>query len=434
MKRWRTDHAAGRCLVAAAFAVCLAAVGWAHDARAEPAAPLPQALASTFSRAALDRIGDYLRNEIASGKIPGAVLLIQQHGKPVYFENFGVRDVVTRLPMTADSIFRLYSMSKPVTSVAAMMLVEDGRLSLDDPLAKYVPAFADVKVGIEKPGESPSLLLEPLSRPITIRDLLRHTSGVTYGFYGDSAVRKLYTQANLFDGDADNAEFVARLARLPLAEQPGTLWDYGHSTDVLGRVIEVVSGKSLLEFEQAHLFEPLGMAETAYFVADAAKRPRIAEPMPDDRFITPIAGIRDPLTPRRWQSGGAGLVGTIGDYARFAQMLLNGGTLDGRRYLKPETIALMTADHIGPETQIARDYFYFPGAHSGFGLGFAVRTSTPPNTSWPLGEYRWDGAGGTFFFVDPTHDMFAICMIQTPTQRGRIQLELKALIYEALDR
>jgi CubicO group peptidase (beta-lactamase class C family) len=277
-------------------------------------------------------------------------------------------------------------------------------------------------------------VLEPLNRPITIKDLLRHTSGLTYGFYGNSAVRKLYAQANLFDGDTDNAEFVARLAKLPLAEQPGMLWDYGHSTDVLGRVIEVVSGKSLLEFEQAHLFEPLGMAETAYFVADAAKRPRIAEPMPDDRFVTPIAGIRDPLTPRRWQSGGAGLVGTIGDYARFAQMLLNGGTLGGRRYLKPETIALMTADHIGAETKIARDYFYFPGAHSGFGLGFAVRTSTPPTTAWPLGEYRWDGAGGTFFFVDPKHDMFAICMIQTPTQRGRIQTELKTLIYKALDR
>ena len=156
MKRWRTDHAAGRCLVAAAFAVSLV-VGWADEARAEPQAPPSQALASTFSREALDRIGDYLRNEIASGKIPGAVLLIQQHGKPVYFENFGVRDVATRLPMTADTIFRLYSMSKPVTSVAAMMLVEDGRLSLDDPVAKYIPAFADVKVGIEKPGESPSL-------------------------------------------------------------------------------------------------------------------------------------------------------------------------------------------------------------------------------------------------------------------------------------
>ena len=156
--------------------------------------------------------------------------------------------------------------------------------------------------------------------------------------------------------------------------------------------------------------------------------------MPNDRLVAPVAGIRDPMEPRRWESGGAGMVGTIGDYARFAQMLLNGGALDGRRYLKAETVALMTSDHIGPETKIARDQFYFPGANSGFGLGFAVRTSVPPNTSWPLGEYRWDGVGGTFFFIDPADDMFVIFMVQTPSQRGRIQLELKTLIYQALQK
>ena len=429
MKRWRTDFS-GLCRLAAALALLLAAVttGWPVAGSAE----LLPAPSSGFAPQKLERLGDYIRNEIATGKIPGAVLLIQQHGKPVYFENFGVRDVATKLPMTADTIFRLYSMSKPITSVAAMMLVEDGQLSLDDPVAKYIPAFADVKVGVETSGASPVLVLEPLNRPITIEDLLRHTSGLTYGFYGDSVVRRLYAQAGLFDGDADNAEFVRRIAKLPLAEQPGTLWDYGHSTDVLGRVIEVVSGKSLFQFEKERLLDPLGMIETEFYVADAAKRPRIAEPMPEDRFITPVAGIRDPMTPRRWESGGGGLVGTIGDYARFAQMLLNGGMLDGRRYLKPETVALMTSDHIGLETKIARDQFYFPGANSGFGLGFAVRTSTPPIASWPLGEYRWDGVAGTFFFIDPKHDMFAICMIQTPSQRGRIQLELKTLIYEAL--
>ena len=265
-----------------------------------------------------------------------------------------------------------------------------------------------------------------------IVDLLRHTSGLTYGFYGDSAVRKLYAQANVFDGDEDNAEFVQRITKLPLAEQPGTLWDYGHSTDVLGRIIEIVSGQSLFAFEKARLLDPLAMTDTAFYVADAAKYPRIAEPMPDDRSISPVAGIRDPRAPRRWESGGAGMVGTIGDYTRFAQMLLNGGSSEGRRYLKAETIALMASDHIGPETGIARDYFYFPGATSGYGYGFAVRTSTPPNTSWPLGEYRWDGVGGTFFFIDPKDDMFVIFMVQTPSQRGRIQLALKTLIYEAL--
>jgi CubicO group peptidase (beta-lactamase class C family) len=392
----------------------------------------PSTVAASFSREKLQRVGDYIRNEIASGKIPGAVILIQQHGHPVYFESFGLRDVESRRPMTADSIFRLYSMSKPVTSVAAMMLVEHGKLRLDDPLSKYIPAFAEAKVGVEKPDGK--LVLEPLQRQITIEDLLRHTSGITYGFYGDSAVRKLYANSGLFDGDFDNAAFAERLAKLPLAEQPGTRWDYGHSTDVLGRVIEVVSGQSLFQFEKERLLGPLGMNETGFFVADAAQRPRIAEPLPDDRFDRPIAGIKDPTLPRRWESGGAGMVGTIGDYARFLQMLLNGGTVDGRQYLKPETIALMVSDHIGPETKIARDEFYFPGETSGFGLGIAVRTAVPANRAWPLGEYRWDGVGGTFFFVDPKDDMFTILMMQSPSQRGRIETELKALVYQALEK
>ena len=427
MRRWRTDGFTRRRGAATLALLVLAiAIGRPGAGHAES----PSAAAASLSREKLRPVGDYIRNEIAAGKIPGAVILIQQHGHPVYFESFGERDVETQRPMTADSIFRLYSMSKPITSVAAMMLMEDGKLRLDDPLSKYIPAFADAQVGVEKPDGK--LVLEPLNRPITIEDLLRHTSGLTYGFYGDSAVRKLYAQANLFDGDLSNTEFVERIAKIPLAEQPGTLWDYGHSTDVLGRIIEVVSAQSLFQFEKQRLLDPLGMTDTAFYVADAAKYPLIAEPMPDDRSIGPVVGIRDPRAPRRWESGGAGMVGTIGDYARFAQMLLNGGTLNGRRYLKPETIALMTFDHIGPETKIARDQFYFPGATSGFGLGFAVRTSRPPNTSWPLGEYRWDGVAGTFFFIDPEDDMFVIFMVQTPSERGRIQLALKTLIYQAL--
>ncbi|MGZ3350796.1 MAG: serine hydrolase domain-containing protein, partial [Xanthobacteraceae bacterium] len=393
MKRWRSDFSTRPPRIAAALALLVLAisVGRPGNGNADPASP------GSLSRAKLEHVGDYIRREIAAGTMPGAVILIQQHGRPVYFESFGVRDVDSRRPMTPDTIFRLYSMSKPITSVAAMMLVEDGRLALDDPLAKYIPAFSGVKVAVEKPAESGTLTLEALERPIRIEDLLRHTSGLTYGFYGDSPVRKLYANSDMFDGDFDNAQFAERLARLPLAEQPGTRWDYGHSTDVLGRVVEVISGQTLFQFEKRRLLDPLGMTETAFFVADAAQRPRIAEPMPNDRFDRPVAGIRDPTVPRRWESGGAGMVGTTGDYARFLQMLLDGGTLDGRRYLKPETIALMTADHIGSETNIAHDQFYFPGDTSGFGLGFAVRTAVPPNTSWPLGEYRWDGVAGTFF-------------------------------------
>jgi CubicO group peptidase (beta-lactamase class C family) len=387
-----------------------------------------------FSAEGLARVSDYIRNEIASAKIPGAILLIQQHGKPVYFESFGVRDVATRLPMTPGTIFRLYSMSKPVTSVAIMMLVEEGKVRLDDPVSKFIPAFAEMKVGVEKPGADgkPELGLEPPVRPVTILDLLRHTAGIPYGFYGSTLVRKLYADAGLFDVDATNEEFIDRLTKLPLAEQPGTLWTYGYATDVLGRVIEIVSGETLFAFEKERLFDPLGMSETAYFVAEESKRPRIAEPMPTDRAISPTSRLRDPMVRRRIESGGAGLVGTIGDYARFMQMLLNGGTLDGHRYLRPETIALMASDHLGPE--IVRGYAYYPGGTSGFGLGFAVRTSVPPNTNWPLGEYRWDGVGGTFFFIDPADDMFAIFMVQTPSQRGRIQQELKTLIYRAMGR
>jgi CubicO group peptidase (beta-lactamase class C family) len=392
---------------------------------------------SGFSSEALARIRSYMRHEVAARNIPGAVLLIQQHGRPVLFEVFGVRDIDSQRPMTTDTIFRLYSLSKAVTSAAAMMLVDDGRLSLDDPLSKYIPAFANAKVAVERnDGNGNTVLVyEPLARPITIKDLLRHTSGLTYGFYGDSPVRKIYAASGLFERDFDNALFAERIAKLPLAEQPGTVWDYGHSTDVLGRVVEVVSGQSLFQFEKQRLLDPLGMNETAFYLADDTKRSRVAEPLPADRFRAPVAGLDDPILPRRWESGGAGMIGTIGDYARFAQMMLNGGTLDGRRYLKGETVALMTSDQIGPETKIARDQFYFPGENSGFGLGFAVRTSVPAQTpSWPTGEYRWGGAGGAFFFIDPKGDMFTICMMQAPSQSERIRIELKTLIYEALNR
>jgi CubicO group peptidase (beta-lactamase class C family) len=429
MRRSRTDRIAGALIAALAMLLGATAPGWREAARAQSAA----STAHSFSADGLARVSDYVRNEVASEKIPGAILLIQQHGKPVYCENFGVRDVVTELSMSADTIFRLYSMSKPITSVAAMMLVEDGKLHLDDPVEKFIPAFADMQVGIEKSGQE-GIVRVPLTQPITIEDLLRHTSGLTYGFYDGSAVRKLYAQADLFNRDLTNAELVERLARLPLREQPRALWDYGHSTDVLGRVIEIISGKTLFQFEKERLLDPLGMTETAFFVADPAKRPRIAEPLPNDRAISPSTTFRDPLLPRKAESGGAGMVGTIGDYARFAQMLLNGGTLDGKRYLKPETIALMASDHIGQGTGIARDQSYYPGESSGFGLGFAVRTSVPPHTDWPLGEYRWDGVGGTFFFIDPADDMFAIFMVQTSSQRGRIQLALKTLIYQAIGR
>ncbi len=398
-----------------------AIVGLAH---AEP----PATSARHFNSQALQRVDDYFRHEVATAKIPGAVVLIQQHGQPVFLKSFGMRNAASAAPMTLDTIFRLYSMSKPITSVAAMMLVDDGRLRLDDPVSKYIPAFADVKVALAARDGKTVQSLQPPARSITIEDLLRHTSGITYGFYGETAVRKLYGSSDLFEGDIDNATFANRLAKLPLAEQPGTVWDYGHSVDVLGRVIEVVSGQMLYQFEKEKLLDPLGMLDTAFSLTDPEKRGRVVEPLPQDRFDGPIAGLDDPVRPRRWESGGAGMTGTIGDYARFVQMLLNGGTFDGRRYLKAETVASMTRDHLGPE--IAHDDFYHPGPDSGFGLGFAVRVfAAPPFTA---GEYRWDGVGGTFFFVDPKDDMFAVVMMQSPLQRGRIETEVRRLIYQAL--
>ncbi len=398
-----------------------AIVGLAH---AEP----PVTSARHFNSQALQRVDDYFRHEVATAKIPGAVVLIQQHGQPVFLKSFGMRNAASAAPMTLDTIFRLYSMSKPITSVAAMMLVDDGRLRLDDLVSKYIPAFADVKVALAARDGKTVQSLQPPARSITIEDLLRHTSGITYGFYGETAVRKLYGSSDLFEGDIDNATFADRLAKLPLAEQPGTVWDYGHSVDVLGRVIEVVSGQMLYQFEKEKLLDPLGMLDTAFSLTDPEKRGRVVEPLPQDRFDGPIAGLDDPVRPRRWESGGAGMTGTIGDYARFVQMLLNGGTFDGRRYLKAETVASMTRDHLGPE--IAHDDFYHPGPDSGFGLGFAVRVSAAP--PFTAGEYRWDGVGGTFFFVDPKDDMFAVVMMQSPLQRGRIETEVRRLIYQAL--
>jgi len=424
MRRWRTDGLALRLIAALLFGT-IAAVSLTVRADLQPAIP------AGFSADGLRRVGDYFKNEVATGRIPGAVVLILRHGRAVYSEAFGLRDVANQAPMTLDTIFRLYSMSKPITSVAVMMLVNDGKIALSDPLSKYIPAFAEVKVGVvAEPwlGE-PTLKLEALQRPVTIEDLLRHTSGITYGFYGESPVRKLYASSNLFEGDFDNAQFVERLARLPLAEQPETLWDYGHSTDVLGRLVEVVSGKSLYQFEKERILDPLSMADTGFSVPDA-QRSRVAEFLPNDRFKGRVAGLGDPVLPRRWESGGAGMVGTAADYARFAQMLLEGGTLDGKHYLKPDTVRLMISDHIGKE--IGRDAYYFPGSDSGFGLGVAVRTAATDHL--PAGEYRWDGVGGTIFFVDPRDDMLAIVMMQSPSQRARIDKEAKQLIYQAMER
>ncbi|MGH6705059.1 MAG: serine hydrolase domain-containing protein, partial [Bradyrhizobium sp.] len=302
-----------------------------------------------FNPQKLARIGEFFRDQIANGKIPGAVLLIEQHGKPVYHELFGVQDVVSKRPMSDDTIFRLFSMSKPITSVAAMILVDAGKLKLDDPVAKYIPSFGKSQVGVEKKAANGEKVLDlvPLKRPITIQDLMTQTSGITYGFYGDSLVRKAYAKARIYDGDFDNAEFAERIAALPLAEQPGTLWDYGHSTDILGRVIEVVSGKSLFQFEKEALLDPLGMTTTSFYVTDPVKQKQIALPMPNDHdFRVGYDSSAD--VAMKWESGGGGMVSTLADFAQFSRLLLNRGSLGGRQYLSPGAFAAMTTDRVGP--------------------------------------------------------------------------------------
>jgi CubicO group peptidase (beta-lactamase class C family) len=389
-----------------------------------------------FSQAKLQRITDFLNAEIAAKKIPGAILLIQQHGQPVYFEKLGVRDLATGLPMTDDTVFRLHSMTKPVTSFAAMMLVDQGKLRLDEPLSTYIPSFAGAQVGLERGSDSGEKVLgfEKPRRPITIKDLLLHTSGITYGFYGEGLVRNLYGNADIYQGNYDNAEFVERIAQLPLAEQPGTLWDYGHSTDVLGRVIEIASGQSLFAFQKQHLFDPLGMTATEYFIRNAEHHQLMARSIDEDSDFRDGAetSIQKYKT---WESGGGGLFTTITDYARFAQMLLNGGTLDGRRYLGPETFRLMTTDHIGKASGVARDYYYFPGDGFGFGLGFGVRTDpgeAKPPPPGSLGELKWDGASGCYFVIDRKQDFFFVLLEQTPSERHNIQTTVKRLVYDAL--
>lgn len=391
----------------------------------------PSPVAGGFLPERLARMTDYFNNEVATGKIPGAIVLIQRHGKPAYYEAFGVRDVATRAPMTPDTIFALASMTKPITSVAALMLVEQGKLALDDEVGKYIHGFYNIKVGVEKPGPDgkPVLGLVAPNSPILIHDLLRQSAGIPYASLAYGVVKKPWEDADLISGKFTNEEVANRIAALPLIDQPGEKWTYGHATDVLGRVIEVASGKSLYQFEKENLLDPLGMTSTSFFVTDPAKQALIAEPLPNKNDKSD----RDPRVVTKWESGGGGMVASMADYARFVQMLLNRGELDGKRILARKTVDLMTSNHIGEAAGIKPWIYYFPGAGYGFGLGVAVRTEAGvSHWAGSVGEYEWGGGSGTYFLVDPREDMFAILMVQTPTQRGRIQSALKSMIYGAL--
>ncbi len=378
----------------------------------------------------LDAITTLLKKDVADHVLPGAVLLIARHGKVAYEQAVGSRDPQGTAPMRADDIFRIYSMSKPITVVAALTLLEAGRLQLDDPVSKYLPQFAAMQVGVPDAQTPGGMRLVPAERPITVQDLMRHSSGLTYGFFGNTPVKKAYQQAHLEADNPDLATFVERLAKLPLGYQPGTTWDYSYSIDVLGRVVEVVSGQSLYDYEKAHVLDPLGMTDTGFGVPDAARQDRIAEPFSDDRNFGIDADFGDPRHPVRMQSGGGGMVSTAEDYARFLQAMLADGTLDGHRVIGRQTERYMTADQLG---SVKPGPYYLPGPGYGFGLGVAVRTGTGV-APFPgdAGDWYWGGAGGTYMWVDPARDLVVVWMMQSPRQRLHYRSLLRDLVNAAV--
>ena len=414
-----------RIICVSAISTCVA---FSALAQGLPKADKPEDLG--FSSERLKRVTDAFQSEVDKGAIPGAVVLIARNGKIAYFEAFGFQDRESKKPMTTDAIFRIASMSKPITSVAVMMLVEEGKIQLLDPVSLYLPEFKGVQVGVERlnttTGNS-ELIGEPPRQEMTIQDLLRHTSGLTYGIFGKSLVKQAYNEANLFDRNQTLAQFVSKIAKLPLAYHPGTTWEYSHSTDVLSRVVEVVSGVTLDQFVADRIAKPLGLFDTDFYVP-AEKLNRLAETQ-----IDPTTSKRWPtfdVTNRpNWLAGGSGMVSTASDYVRFAQMLLNGGKLDQVRLLSSRTVSFMTSDHLWPGvafSPVTLNLFEpigiapTPKLGQGFGLGFVVRTEEGRN---PMpgspGEYFWAGIWGTGFWVDPKEKLITILMMQAAPLQAR---------------
>jgi CubicO group peptidase (beta-lactamase class C family) len=392
--------------------------------------PLPQAKPESLglSHLRLQRMSDAFKREIDKGTIPGATIMVARRGQIGWFDALGRQSPAGATPMAQNTIFRIFSMTKPIVSIGIMMLLEDGQLLLNDPIAKYIPEFAGQKVGVESNGQ---LELVPVKRPITIQDLLRHTSGITYDHTGNSLVQQLYQQSRLRSRKITNAEHATLVASLPLICQPGAEWNYSRSTDILGRLIEVVTGKTLGAFLTERILAPLQMTETAFHTGEE-NAGRLAEPFAADPWSGEKIQLFDMLEKPAMESGGGGLVSTTMDYARFCQMLLNGGTLDGTRIIGRKTLELMTADHLGPGVKIEAGALMQPGI--GFGLGFAVRTQEgmAPFPGSP-GQYFWSGMGGTFFWVDPKEELFAVFMSQGPGQRDYTRTLARNLVYAAIE-
>jgi CubicO group peptidase (beta-lactamase class C family) len=423
------------------LALCVLLVNcWAGCALADDPAAVANPQELGFAPDRLKRITEAYQGYVDRGELPGAVLLIARNDKLAYIEAIGFQDRDKKIAMKKDSMFRLASMTKPIVSVAAMMLVEEGKLDLIAPVSKYLPEFKDLKVGIEKTDFSTGkhvLALEAQQRPMTVQDLLRHTSGLVYPDNGDGLVYQEWQKAKVNDRSQTLAEMIAKMAKLPLAHQPGQVWEYSMSTDVLGRVVEVASGKDLDAFIAERIAKPLAMTATDFYVHEP-DLPRLAEAQ------RPSAGeVRMPPDVTKkpaFLSGGGGLVASAADYLRFAGMLLNQGEYGGTRLLAPHTVKLMTSNALPPNLGYADLVVRFgdiaptPEMGQGFGLGFAVRIAEGHNPlPGSIGNFYWTGAWGTTFWVDPQEKLIAIQLIQTPANTGGpYRRAFRNLVYQAL--
>ena len=407
-------------------------------------APLPSAKPEDvgMSSQKLAHISTVMKKEIADGSFRGAVVMVARKGKLVYHEAFGMQTPTTK--MSEDSIFRIYSMTKPLVSVAAM-LVEEGKVQLTDPVGKYLPGFDKMQVSVagKDSGGNPSYTMVATERPMTVQDLLRHTAGLAYGEITQNApVKEGLEKAGVYRKDLDYdargvtpAEEVERMAAVPLAFQPGTTWHYSLAVDVLGRVVEVASGKRLADFLEERLFKPLKMTDSGFWVPPA-KMPRLAETLEKDRFANRGFPLIDVSTIPKNDSGGAGGVSTAADYLRFSQMLMNGGILDGSRVLSRTTVHLMTSDHLGSfiATPVQPGELLLGTKGYTFGLGFTVRQGDGvAGVAGSAGEFMWAGYAGTFFWVDPKEQVTAVLMTQAASpNRAYFRRMIKNLVYQAI--
>ena len=433
-------------LGAALLGACVLA---ATAVRAFEGAPLAPVLAGQVGMSAdkLERIRDVLKGEIDQGKLPGTVVMVARKGKLAYADAVGLQDRAAGKAMALDSVFRIYSMTKPLVSVAAMMLVEDGKLQLTDPVSKFLPAFKGQRVSVARADAEFARLTYTnvaADREMTVQDLLRHTSGLAYGEITQNApIKDAYAKAGVYlpgvrdydSRDMTPAEQVDRLGAAPLAHQPGTVWEYSLASDVLGRVVEAASGRRLADFLDERLFKPLRMADTAFHVP-AGKTSRLAQPLATDHASGQPIKVIDVSAPPKNDSGGAGAVSTAADYLRFSQMLLNGGQLEGVRVLSRTTVELMTSDHLGSRitAPLTPGELLLGTPGYGFGLGFAVRLA-PGIAGVPgsAGEFMWAGYAGTYFWVDPKEQVTAVFMSQAPSPiRAYYRKLVNQLVYQAI--